>query len=265
MKIATAATPLNNLLGWLIRLQTPVSYQLEQDLFKQARQLVTVAQQTVNDLPTYGLSPAQARALANGVDADIFFPLKDPSSQPYFLTVGRLAPPKGLEDLIECADQVVKQFPAYRFYLAGSGPQEQSLRAEIARRNLDGHVLLLGHIANRARLVELYQHATAYVQASHYEGLPTVLLEAMACGRPVVSTSVSGALDVIRDGENGLLVLPKAPSQMAQALIRLIQNPTFGERLAQAGLKTVQEHFTWPVITRHYLAAYQRALAGGQP
>jgi glycosyltransferase involved in cell wall biosynthesis len=123
-------------------------------------------------------------------------------------------------------------------------------------------VTLLGHIADRAEMRRLYQGAAAYVHAAHYEGLPTVLLEAMACGRPVVTTAVSGALDVVQDGRNGLLVPPHNPQRMADSIVRLLRDPGLGERLGQAAHATIQERYSWQVVSRSYLAQYEALLAG---
>ena len=264
MKTDAGAIPATNLLGWLIKLQAPVSYQLEQRLFQRADKLVAVAQSVAEELRLYGVNPRQISVLGNGVDTTIFSPCERPDSDPdpYVLTAGRLAPRKGLEDLVRCAELVVGQLAHLRFLIAGAGPLEEALRAEIARRKLETRVILLGHIADRSEMLRLYQGAAAYVHAAHYEGLPTVLLEAMACGRPVVATAVSGALDVVQDQRNGLLVPPRNPRQMAESIVRLLQNPGLCERLGIAAHKTIQERFSWHVVSRGYLAQYEALLAG---
>jgi glycosyltransferase involved in cell wall biosynthesis len=264
MKTDTGAIPATDLLSWLIKLQAPVSYLLEQRLFQRADKLVAVAQSVAEELRLYDVNPQQVSVLGNGVDTTIFGPCErqDTSAEPYVLTAGRLAPRKGLEDLIRCAELVAGQLPNLRFLIAGSGPLEEVLRAEIARRKLETRVTLLGHIADRADMLRLYQGAAAYVHAAHYEGLPTVLLEAMACGRPVVATAVSGALDVVEDLRNGLLVPPRSPQQMAATIVRLVQDPGLGKRLGQAAYATIQERYSWHVVSRSYLAQYEALLAG---
>jgi glycosyltransferase involved in cell wall biosynthesis len=264
MKTDTGAIPVTNLLSWLIKLQAPVSYLLEQRLFQRADKLVAVAQSVAQELRLYGVDPRQISVLGNGVDTTIFSPYQRPdaSAEPYVLTAGRLAPRKGLEDLIRCAELVVRQIPNMRFLIAGAGPLEEALRVEIARRKLETQVTLLGHIADRADMLRLYQGAAAYVHAAHYEGLPTVLLEAMACGRPVIATAVSGALDVVQDERNGLLVPPRNPKRMAGSIIRLLQDPGLGERLGMAAYETIQKHYSWHVVSRSYLAQYEALLAG---
>jgi glycosyltransferase involved in cell wall biosynthesis len=264
MKTDAGAIPATNLLGWLIKLQAPVSYQLEQGLFQRADKLVAVAQSVAQELHLYGVNPQLVSVLGNGVDTNTFSPSErqDSAAGPYVLTAGRLAPRKGLEDLVRCAELVLGQLPNLRFLIAGAGPLEEALRAEIARRKLETHVTLLGHIADRSEMLRLYQGAAAYVHAAHYEGLPTVVLEAMACGRPVVATAVSGALDVVQDEHNGLLVPPRDPQRMAESIVRLLHNPDLGKRLGIAAQKTIQERYSWHVVSRSYLAQYEALLAG---
>src|SRR4029078_2838035 len=100
-----------DLLSWLIKLKAPVSYQLEQRLFDRAAKLTAVAQSVAHELRAYRIDPQQVSVLGNGVDTNIFFPHKKgpDTTAPYFLTAGRLAPRKGLEDLIACAGCVVER------------------------------------------------------------------------------------------------------------------------------------------------------------
>ncbi|MDQ4076870.1 MAG: glycosyltransferase family 4 protein [Chloroflexota bacterium] len=266
MKADTRTTPIGNLMGLLIHLQGPVSYRLEQELFTRANKLATVARQVAEDLRLYRIDRRQVHVLGNGVDTRLFSPSScDPNKDtPYFLTVARLAPGKGLEDLIRCAAHVVRHHPSYRFLIAGAGPLEGELREAIARGGLQDAVVLLGHIGDRDRLVNLYRGATAYVHPSHHEGLPTVLLEAMACGRPVVTTAVGGALDIVQHERNGLLVPPKRPRHMAGAIMRLLQTPDFAKELGAAAVQTIESRYSWEIVSRNYLAQYESLVEGAQ-
>lgn len=263
MKAHSGSFPTTTWLGCLVKLQALASYGMEREIFERADRLTAVAHSVVREMQDYDVAPEKVSVLGNGVDTDIFFPDSNgvATDPPYFLTVGRLGLRKGIEDLIQCAELVSKQFPTHKFYIVGAGPLESAIRADIARRKLGEQTILLGHIESRARLAELYRGATLYVHPAHYEGLPTVLLEAMACGRPVIATAVSGALDVVQDGQNGLLVPPKQPLHMAQAIIRVLQKPGWGEQLGWAGLKTIQERFCWNVVGGNYLAEYERLLS----
>lgn len=264
MKADAGAIPVTNWLGVLIRLQAPFSYRLERELFDRADGMTAVAHSVADELQVYGVDPQQVAVMGNGVDTEVFYPSEagPETAVPYLLTVGRLAPRKGLHDLIRCAEQVVHQFPHYRFLIAGDGPLAGELLAEIARCKLADHVILLGHIAKRARLVALYQGATAYIHAAHYEGLPTTLLEAMACGRPVVATAISGTLDVVQDGHNGLLIPPREPAQIAATLTRLLQSPDFARQLGTVARRTITERYAWPIVSRNYVTQYEALLQG---
>jgi glycosyltransferase involved in cell wall biosynthesis len=253
----------NNLFSTLIRLQAPFSFRVEQQLFDAAGGLTAVAKSVARELIDYQVDPACVHVLGNGVDTSVFYPsdVTPDESRPYALTVARLAPRKGLLDLIPAAAQVTREIPDFRFLIAGSGPLEGDLVREIERRGLMDRVVLLGHIAERARLVDLYRRASVYVHPAHYEGLPTVLLEAMACGTPVIATAVSGALDVLEHGRNGLLVPPKAPNQLAQAILQVMRTPGMEVELGKAAARTAAEHFAWPNISHKFVDQYQSLLA----
>ncbi|MCP5099968.1 MAG: glycosyltransferase family 4 protein, partial [Chloroflexi bacterium] len=259
MKADTGSIPVTNMLGLLIRLQAPVSYRLEDGIFAQAETLTAVAGSVAQELKAYAIDPRTVHVLGNGVDTDMFFPTEQiqPNDNPYFLTVGRLAPRKGLQDLVRAAAIVTERYPTHRFLIAGEGPLRSEIEREIERRGLQGKVKLIGHLTDREKLIRLYQGAAAYVHAAHYEGLPTALLEGMACGRPVVTTAVSGALDVIKHGENGLLVPPHAPEKLAEAVMDVIAQPHLATLLGQNAHQTIEERYSWHVISRHFLTCYE--------
>ncbi|MEZ4710464.1 MAG: glycosyltransferase family 4 protein [Caldilineaceae bacterium] len=260
MKADAGAVRVDNLLGLLVKLQAPISCMLEQRIFDNAHKLTAVSHSVAQELADYGVDSQAVSVLGNGVDTDVFTPLPTSTNQhrPYFISVARLAPRKGLHDLIACAKEVLAMHPNHRFLIAGSGPLEGELRAQIKRHNLADKIVLLGHIGERQRLIELYQNAVAFVHAAHYEGLPTVLLEAMACGCPTISTAISGALDVVQDGENGLLVPIRDPHAMAQAIQRLIDDQALQQQLGAAARATVEDKYAWRVVSRNYVAEYEQ-------
>jgi glycosyltransferase involved in cell wall biosynthesis len=266
MMAASRALRLTGLRELLVRLQTPVSISIEKRLLAGAAGLAVVARSVAGELGAYGIDRSRIRVVGNGVDVDLFRPPDERpapgSSEPTILAAGRLDVKKGLEDLIESMRFVVQRYPDARLWLAGDGPLQNRLRRKTAQLGLGQAVGFLGHVA-QAQMVGLYQAATVFVHASHYEGLPTVLLEAMACGKGVVSTAVSGALDVVEDGVNGLLVAPSAPGALAEAISRLLADAELRARLGAAGRHTVEEAFSWPVVARKYASCYQDLLAQG--
>jgi glycosyltransferase involved in cell wall biosynthesis len=260
------AIPVRDWRSLVVRLQLPVHIQTEHRLFVDAGQIAVVAQTVADELRGYGLDGKQVDVLGNGVDTHLFHPAEQSqstqTSEPYLLAAGRLDVRKGLVDLVEAMSHVVERFSAAKLYIAGSGPLEGQLRAKIARLRLERSVRLLGHIRERAEMVQLYQDAAAFVHAAHYEGLPTVLLEAMACGKAIASTAISGILDAIEDGVNGLLVPPQRPEELAEAICCLLEDAGMRTRLGAAARRTVEERFSWQVVGDNYLHCYQALLDG---
>ena len=247
----------------LIKLQIAVSIRIEQTLIADADGLGAVAQSVADELGTYGVDRTRVRVMGNAVDTDLFCPGEEREArrtpEPIILAAGRLDVRKGLEDLIAAMEIVAKASPCARLWIAGSGPLKKHLAQGSERLGLGRTIYFLGHIA-QAKLIEMYRTATVFVHAAHYEGLPTVLLEAMACGRAVVSTAVSGALDVVEDGVNGLLVQPRDPDALAEAISSLLADPGLRARLGAAARSTVEEAFSWPVIGQRYTRYYQDLL-----
>jgi glycosyltransferase involved in cell wall biosynthesis len=112
-------------------------------------------------------------------------------------------------------------------------------------------------------LADLYRQAALFVSPSHAEGLPTVLLEAMACECPVAATRVGGSPDVITHGENGMLVSPGQPAQLADVICDLLTHPSRREEMGRAGRRTVEAKYSWDRITQMYVDQYEKLMAGG--
>jgi glycosyltransferase involved in cell wall biosynthesis len=250
----------------LVRLQIPFSLAVERRLLARADQVVAVSHSVARELRGYGAAAARAAAFGNGVDTTRFCPgppgRRPPGIQPYILAAGRLDVRKGLFDLLQAVAQLRRHCPDVHLYVAGAGPLAAPLRSRAAALGLDGGVRFLGHV-DQQELLGLYRGAAAFAHAAHYEGLPTVLLEAMACATPVVSTAVSGALDAIEDGVNGLLVPSMAPRAMARAVERLLSDEALSARLGAAGRRTVEARFSWRVVGARYERCYAALARGG--
>jgi glycosyltransferase involved in cell wall biosynthesis len=257
------AIKITDLRSLVVRAGMPISMRIEHRLFQNAGQVAAVAQSVASELCSYGLSARQVRVLGNGVDTQVFRPDEQDRSarlgKIYVFAVGRLDVRKGLEDLIEAMRHVVHHFPAANLYIAGTGPLEGQLRARVEQLGLGRAVRFLGHV-EQDEMVQLYCNAAVFAHAAHYEGLPTVLLEAMACGKAIVCTAVSGALDVVEDGVNGLLVAPRAPERLAKAVCCLLDDAMLRARLGAVARRTVEERFSWQVVGGNYLHCYQALL-----
>lgn len=118
-------------------------------------------------------------------------------------SVGRLVPQKRFDLLINAFGTFLKRHADYQLHIYGEGKEEENLQYQISEMGLEGKVLLMGTVD---QILECIKHAKMFVMTSEYEGMSNALLEAMSIGLPCISTKVSGAIDIIRNGENGLLI-----------------------------------------------------------
>ncbi len=158
------------------------------------------------------------------------------------LTVGRLALHKSHHVLIEAAAILRDRGVNFRISIAGEGPEREHLEARIRELDLGGYVTLLGAV-DRATVRALLDSHDVFCLASIAEGLPVVLMEAMASCVPVVTTRLLGVGDLIEDGVSGLLVPSARPDLLAESLERLCADPELGARLAAAGYASVVAGF----------------------
>lgn len=237
-----------------------ISYPLEKKLIQNVDTLTVVARSVAEELKDYPTAQKNIIVMANGIDSTLFTPAQRKTTEQYILFTGRLSYRKGLFDLLESARHICKKYPQITYKITGAGILSDELQRKIQDLDIANQVQFLGFVS-REQLISLYQQATLYALPSHYEGLPTVLLEAMACGVPVVATAVSGNVDVITHGKNGLLVPPKTPEKLTEAISRVLDDETLKTTLGQNARKTIEEKYTWDIISDNYLTLYQSLLS----
>jgi glycosyltransferase involved in cell wall biosynthesis len=203
--------------------------------------------------------------LPNGVDCQEFVPAeRAPSDVPTILFVGWLIPEKGVFDLIDAARILRERGVVFVMKLVGpfhgNGP---ALRARIAQVGLEESVQLVGALDSRARILEAYHAADIFTLPSWAEGLPVAVLEAMACGLPVVATHVGGTPDLVQDGTSGLLVSPRDPSALAGALETLAKDRSRRLSYGRAARLRVESAFSNEMFVEGVLAMLAAARSGG--
>lgn len=161
----------------------------------------------------------------------------------YLLYVGRLRIRKGVEVLLEALAELAGEGRGVRLLIAGSGEQEASLRAKALELGIAEAARFLGR-CDAARVRRLLAGARCLVVPSIYEGMPLVILEAMAESVPVVASAVSGIPEVVADGETGWLVPPEDPPRLASALRQALDDAADARRRGEAGRRRVEEAFT---------------------
>jgi glycosyltransferase involved in cell wall biosynthesis len=209
-----------------------------------------------------GLAPNKTIVIPNGVDADRFISAGPadlaqfgiPAGSRTVLTVGRLDPQKGLGDLIEAASLVAPRVPQAQFLIVGEGPERSRIERDIAARRLGDRVHLAGW---RADIPAIMVAGSLLVLSSHWEGLPNVVLEAMAAGLPVVATRVEGVDELVIEAQTGLLVAPRSPKQLAAAIEQMLTAPDAARTFGAAGRRRVQAEFSWAAMSARYAVLYE--------
>lgn len=191
----------------------------------------------------------------NGIALKGFFPREPADSPPRIVSVGRYVEKKGFSDLISACGILRQSIPDFECLIVGGGPLEAELQAQIDRERLGFQVKLLG-ARPQEEVRRLLAGANVFTLACVPEAdggsdnLPTVVMEAMAAGVPVVSTRLAGVPEMINDGENGLLATPKDPASLAAALERMLTDRALADQMAEQGRKTAEERFAIAATTR---------------
>jgi len=197
-----------------------------------------------------GAHPAIRARVAADVGAD--------PAQTIVLCVGRLIPEKGVVDFVEAAERVCRTRRDTVFLLAGSGPLLEDLRAKVAAAGVADRIKILGW---RSDIQDLVKASDLFVLPSYYmEGLPVSLLEAMACGKAIVTTHHKGCEDAVVDGVTGLLVPVKQPAVLAERMVGLLNDPALRERMGKAGRERVEQVFELADCTREVVDTLERAV-----
>lgn len=181
------------------------------------------------------------------------------------LSIGRLIGWKGTKYLIIAMKDVTKKFPTAKLVIGGNGPEKGNLENLTKELNLKKKVIFTGYIEDMD-LPKYYSVADVFVLPSinldgQTEGLGVVLLEAMACGTPIIGSNVGGIQDIIEDGYNGFLVPEKSSEDLAGKILELLSNKKLAEEFSVNGLKIVRERFSWEIVGERFIKIYEAVLA----
>ncbi len=201
-------------------------------------------------------SAAKIHRVYNGIDLERFSMLRCDTSRPavapyhipQIVSVGRLVTFKGFDDLIDACAELQRRGADFICEIIGDGPLREMLQAKIERLDLSSRVHLLGSLSQNAVLEKL-QAADLFALASTTDAqgatdiFPTVILEAMASARPVVSTRLAGIPELVLDGDTGILVSPGDASALTEALQRLVYDRELRLRYGRAGRARIEQHF----------------------
>jgi glycosyltransferase involved in cell wall biosynthesis len=221
--------------------------------------LIAVSAALKEGLVALGAPPAKVTVLRNGVDLEVFQPVPDRAAAraelgfdgPTLLSVGLLIERKRHHLTIEA----LAHLPGHRLVIAGEGPERSALEALAARLGVADRVRLIGPVPH-ARLPLYYSAADVMVLASSREGWANVLLEAMACGTPVVATPAWGSREAVAAPEAGVVIDEATPSAIADGVRQVL-----GSTIGRAATRAYAEKFGWDETTAGQLALFRRVLA----
>jgi len=246
--------------GWLHKACSRVS-------IRRYHHSIAVSPDIYEQLCAWGISADKRVLIANAIDTVHFQrrlskveardQLGIASSGLVLAALGRLSPEKGFEVLINAVSLVLNRGIQVRLYIGGTGVLYESLKTTIAKLGLGENVFLLGQLTDPRTML---QAADMFVLSSRKEGLPNVILEAMALETPVIATSLPGVLRVIQDGENGLLVDIDEPRQLADAICRLKSNALLSKHLTHNSRCRIEQEFDFEARMRKIAQVYDTVL-----
>jgi len=233
----------------------------------QAERLFPVSRFTAGLLKDLGASEEKIVTVPNGTDPERFKPLDVADlievhglqGRKIVLSVGRLAPRKGFDTVLESLKTVMSEHPEVLYVMVGDGPDRKRLTELVQLYALQDHVYMTGKV-DWADLPRWHNVADVFVTPSRnappsVEGFGIVFLEANACGKPVIGARTGGIPDAVVDGETGLLVEADAPDQLASAINSFLSDPVYAARLGRQGRERVETSGTWDHVHHTLLAA----------
>jgi len=242
---------------------------LEKLASRYAKNVIAVSGHTRDELIEFeGIESAKISVIRNGINIT---PGKNASvsklkesfgfnhSDPIIGTVGRLETQKGLDLLLDAVPHFVKNYPNARFLVVGGGSQEQNLRDQVARLGISDNVVITGWRSDAVDLIQLFD---CFVSTSNFEGLPMVLLEAMAQSKPIVACAVGGIPEVIIDGENGYLLKTRDPVGLSDLLESIFKDEIRRQKMGDVANDHYRNNYTAECMARKYEKIYSECLAG---
>jgi len=202
--------------------------------------------------------------IPNAVDTEKFSPAKQRrgDKRVRLIFFGRLSAQKGVRYLLQALSRIAHDAPAtFQMDIYGDGPEKSTL-LRLAKQLSLGDMVNFRAWVDRKNVPHILRSSEICVLPSLGEGMPNALLEAMATGLAVIATNVAGSQELIRDGENGLLVPPRDAHALRSALLRLIDDEQLRLRLANAARESVVRRQSWENVARQYLDLSEKVISG---
>jgi glycosyltransferase involved in cell wall biosynthesis len=233
-------------------------------------QIIAVSEITRQHYISMGIKRNKIITLYNGVDLNRFMGFREnppqkksifglPNDSIVLSTVAVLREAKGLQFMLEAIPEILNKIPDLYYVIAGDGEYREALQQKLKYLRLDDRVKFLGY---RSDIPQILAASDLFVFPSLIDALPTVLLEAMAVGKPIVSSNVGGIPEILENGVNGLLVPPASSTYLVGACIQVLTDSGFASRLAANAIQVVQQRFDIRKQAGSLVDLYDRMVLG---
>jgi len=228
-------------------------------IFKNSTLIRCLTTNEAIELIKFGAPLDKIRIIPNGVDTDLFKPSKE-REENSLIWVGRIVPEKGLVYLIKALAIIVREYSLKDIILkvVGDGPQLPFLLKTVRKLDLRKYVKFLGS-QSRKEIASMLARSSLFVFPSLREGMPLAVLEAMSCGLPIIGSRIMSLKNLIIDGYNGLLVPPKSPISLANAIVMLMTDNLLRSRLSNNARDHVLKKYAYTQIIPRLLQVYREA------
>jgi glycosyltransferase involved in cell wall biosynthesis len=208
---------------------------------------------------------ARVMVVENAVEAPPAVRTVDASGPRRFVLLAKMDAWKGIDDLLDACALMASDDCPFQVSLAGppgSAGDETTLRQKTAQRGLEQVVQYVGPVQGRAKWA-LLQSSHVYISASHHEGMPISILEALACGLPVIATSVGAVPEIISHGQEGLFVPPRSPQKLAEAMTAVARNEGLWRSMSQSARALAADRFSLLRFCDDLVSLYDELLVAG--
>jgi glycosyltransferase involved in cell wall biosynthesis len=232
-----------------------------------ADEIIAVSNHTRDEMIQYeGIAPGKVSVIYNGINIQLArkespeelrkeFGLKPEDT--VIGTVGRVVEQKGFDLLLRSAPYILSRFPKTKFIIVGGGEREQDLRRLASELKVTEQFIFTSWRRDAVDLIRIFD---VFAMTSRFEGMPMVLLEAMALSKPIVATAVGGVPEVVLNKETGIMIDRREPELLADALSALAGDPALARRMGSNGRARYEKYFTAEAMAAAYEERYRRYL-----
>jgi N-acetyl-alpha-D-glucosaminyl L-malate synthase BshA len=244
----------NRIISWLIKV-----------ILKNVDVHTVVSKCMIKDAIDAGSNPSRIHVIYNGIDLNNIPRIYDHKilekheiQKDDFIVIflSRLHPKKCPEDLLRAFPKVLKEVPNAKLVFAGKGKEEEKLKRLARKLNIEHRIIFTGFVSE-AEKWSLLKRCDVFVLPSVVEAFGIAVIEAMACGKPVIATNVGPFPEIIKDGETGILVPAHSPTHLAHVIINLARDERMRENMGKRAREDVEDRFDINKIARDYLKVYE--------